>query len=228
MRSRKFSYVATAFAMMMSIAAVKVGAETSRPGPAVTDAHAVIENMAARNRSLQSFQAQLHITGHLTSFPFFGTKLDGMYLFKRPDSYQVAFGHSSRWGDAIKNLVLEVGDPESWETTRNVAIDPQTQTPDGRSVICLRITAKVDSDQLDYALATIDRTTYDLTEMQWHYRDGATVFLTQTYDSAGRYRFVASQHAEVHAHGIRAVADATYTDYETNVQLDDTRFATNK
>ena len=228
MRSSKVSYVAIAFAVLMSIAVVKAGAEPSRPSPAITDAHAVIENMAARNRSLQSFQAQLHVTGHLTSFPFVGGKLDGTYLFKRPGSYQVAFDHSSRWGDAIKNLVLEVGDPESWEATRNVTIDPETQTPDGRSVIFLRITAKVDSDQLDYALATIDRTTYDLTEMQWHYRDGATVLLTQTYDSTGQYRFVKSQHAEVHAHGIRAVADATYTDYETNVQLDDNMFARNK
>jgi hypothetical protein len=222
----KIRYAAIALAMLISTVAVNAEAQTSNP--ATVDPQAVIERMSAVNGSLQSFQAQLHVKGHMVSFPFFGGRLEGTYLFKRPNSYQVDFEHGSRFADPVKNLITEIANPSSWESLRNVAIDPQSQTFDGHPVICLRLTAKSDSDKLDYALAMVDPTTYELEEMEWHYQGGGSVVVTQTYGSVGQYLMVTSQHLELHMSGIRAVADATYTDYQTNVGADGNTVANNK
>ncbi len=224
--SSKIRYVVIAFAMLIASVTVKTWAQTS--APATMDAHRVIENMTARNGSLHSFAAQLQVSGRMTTFPFLGAKLDGKYVFKQPNTYEVIFGHNSRYADAITRLLVEIANPSLWESVRNVVVDPQPYTVDGHNVIRLRLTPKTSDDKLTYALASVDPATYDLEEMEWHYEDGSSVVVDQTYNTLGRYRVLASQHAYLHFPGVRAVADAQYTDYETNVNVDSSSFATNK
>ena len=226
MNNGKIRFAAIAFAAVLSSGAVKLGAQTVAPGP--TDAHAVIENMTVRNHSPQSFQAQVQISGHMVSFPFFGGKIDGTCLFKRPNAYQVVFGRSTRYTDAVKRLLVEIASPWQWEANRNITVDPESVSLDGHAVIRLRLTARSTDDKLDYALATVNRATYDLEQMEWHYQDGSSVLVTQTYSTVGQYNVVASQHADLHFPGVRAVADARYTNYETNLALDDRSFAKDK
>jgi len=226
MTSSKIRFAAIAFAVVLSSGTVKLGAQTIAPPP--TGAHEIIENMTARNHTPQSFQAQVQISGHMVSFPFFGAKFDGTCLFKRPNAYQVVFGRSTRYTDAVKRLLVEIASPWQWEANRNITIDPESLTLDGQAAIRLRLTAKSADDKLDYAVATVNRATYDLEQMEWHYQDGSSVLVTQTYNTVGQYHVVASQHADVHFPGVHAVVDAQYTNYETNVALDDRSFAKDK
>ena len=226
MCSSKIRYVAIALTVLIASVTVKTSAQTSVP--ATMNAHEVIQKMSERNRPLHSFAAQVEVKGHMTTFPFLGAKLDGKYVFKQPNSYQVIFGHDTRYTDAIKNLLVEIATPSSWEDARNVAVDPQPHTLDGHDVIQLRLTARSSDDKLVYALASVDSATYDLDQMEWHYQDGSSVLVTQTYSTIGQYRVVASQHAYLQFPGIHAVADARYTDFETNVNVDNSALATSK
>jgi hypothetical protein len=83
----------------------------------------------------------------------------------------------------------------------------------------LRLTKKIHSTILDHSLAFIDPGTYELEQMEWDYTSGGKITMYQTYRSAGGYSVLDSQHAVIDIPHVRAIADATYREYETNVAL---------
>ncbi len=73
-------------------------------------------------------------------------------------------------------------------------------------------------------LAYIDPSTFQVARMDWHYRNGGEITMTQTYRQQGQYSVVAQQHLDIHIPHVRAVADATYGQYQTNVAVSDAVF----
>ncbi|MGZ3520507.1 MAG: hypothetical protein ACXVAG_05895 [Vulcanimicrobiaceae bacterium] len=208
-------------ALAVLVAAVPARAQTAPE----TDGHAVIEKMLARNPSLHSFQARVHVDVRMLNFPFLSPKLDGTSYFKRPDNYEVVFDRVPGYAKGFQKLFADIGDPASWEKDQNITVDPGEHALNGHPVIYLRLTKKIHSDQLDYTLAMVNAANYQVEQMEWHYRSGGSIVMVQNFKSAGEYNVIASQHAEIHIPHVRAVADATYGDYQTNVAVDDSVFA---
>ena len=89
------------------------------------------------------------------------------------------------------------------------------------------MTKKIYSDQIKDTVAYVDPATYEVVRMDYHYRDGGAITMTQTFKQEGPYTVVATQHAEI-SHRVRAVADATFGVYQTNVAVDDAVFTKSK
>jgi hypothetical protein len=92
-------------------------------------------------------------------------------------------------------------------------------------MIVLRLTKKIHSDILAYALAFVDEQNYTLPQMEWHYTNGGVITMTQQYRSEGAYSLISSQHATIHIPFVHAVADASYAPYQTNVPVDSQVFS---
>jgi hypothetical protein len=189
------------------------------------DAHAVIVRMLGRDPSLRSYRTRVHVDTRMFNFPFYSPKLDGTTYFKRPARYEIVFDHVPRFAAGFSQIFTDIGDPSAWEKLQNVSLDGD-RTVNGHRLLALRLTKKIYSTILDYALALVDPTSYELMEMDWHYRSGGTIVMTQSYRTEGPYTVIGSQHANISIPHVHAVADAMYAPYQTNVPVDDSVFVT--
>ncbi len=55
--------------------------------------------------------------------------------------------------------------------------------------------------------------------MEWYYTSGGKIAMTQQYRVEGQYSVLAQQHATIQIPHVRAVADANYGTYQTNVPI---------
>lgn len=213
------------FRTIIATLGVAFAAAAATPMPAVAtaaapnDARAVIEKMIARNPSLESYKARVHVDVRMLSFPFLAPKLDGTSYYHRPDTYEVVFDRVPSYAKGFQRLFDDVGDAAAWEKDQNIALDGDRML-DGRPVIVLRLTKKIHSTILDHSLAYIDSSSYALLQMEWYYTSGGKITMTQEYRQQGGYSVPSAQHAEIDIPHIHAVADASYQSYQTNVALD--------
>ncbi len=206
----------------VAVAAVMVALPTLGIGPAgdavppLPDARTIIARMGERNPGLRSYRARVHVNIRLFSFPFFAPKLDGTSYFKRPDYYVVVFDRMPNYARGFQRLFDDVGNPRAWEKDQNIAVNG-TAWLDGRAAIVLRMTKKIHSDILDHTLVYVDPFDYSLVQMEWYYTSGGKITMSQQYRMEGSYSVLSAQHATIDIPHVRAVADASYGTYETNV-----------
>lgn len=205
-----------AFAFLASLLSALPAGGTDLATP--LDAHAVIEKMAARNPTLQSYQARVHVDIRMLSFPYLSPKLDGTSYYKRPDTYVVVFDRMPGYARSFGRLFNDVGNPLAWERDQNVAVDG-TVWLNGRETIILRLTKKIHSDILDHTLAYVDAASYALERMEWYYTSGGKITMSEQYRLEGNYYVLSQQHATIRMPYIRAVAEAVYGTYQTNVPI---------
>ncbi len=202
--------------------AVVAGTLGAGPGPdpaaASLDAHAIIARMAARNPALRSYRARVHVDVRMLNFPFLAPKLDGTSYYKRPDFYEVVFDRMPSYARGFQRIFDDVGNPRAWEKLQNVTV-AGTALLDDRPAIVLRMTKKIHSDILDHTLAYVDPSDYSLLQMEWYYTNGGKITMAQYYRLEGAYTLLAAQHATISIPHVRAVADASYGAYETNVPV---------
>ena len=207
--------------LVMTLGAVATVAPAGAQAP--LDARTIMQRIELRNPSLQTFQARVHVNVRMLSFPWLAPKLDGTSYFKRPDNYEVVFDRTPSYAHGIDKLFGDIGDPAAWEKDSNIVFDG-AQTIDGHAFLALRMTKKIFSDQIKDAVAYVDPATYQVVRMDWHYRNGDNITMTQTFKDQGPYNVIATQHADIHRSRIHAVADSTFGVYQTNVALDDSVF----
>ncbi|HEY5427226.1 MAG TPA: hypothetical protein VIJ77_11800 [Candidatus Tumulicola sp.] len=179
-------------------------------------AHSVLQKMIDRNPSLQSYRARVHVDVRMLNFPFLAPKLDGTSYYRRPDTYEVVFDRVPSYAKGFEKLFNDVGDAAAWEKDQNVVVSG-VRSIDGRATIVLRLTKKIHSTILDHTLAYVDAASYTLTRMEWYYTSGGKISMTQQYAQQGSYWVPSAQHAEIDIPHVRAVADARYGSYQTNV-----------
>ncbi|MGA8574582.1 MAG: hypothetical protein WB609_02700 [Candidatus Cybelea sp.] len=182
------------------------------------DARTVVQRMTERNPSLTSYRARVHVDVRMYSFPFFAPKLDGTSYYERPDFYVVVFDRMPGYARGFQRLFNDIGNPRAWEKDQNITVDGMAWLGD-RQTIVLRLTKKIHSDILDHTLAYVDPSSYALLQMEWYYTSGGKITMSQQYRGQGAYSFVSQQHATISIPHVRAVADATYGDYQTNVSI---------
>lgn len=183
----------------------------------------ILAGIAARNPALQTYQARVHVNVHMLNFPWLSPQLDGTSYFKRPDSYEVVFDRVPSYAHGINKLFGDIDDVAAWEKDWNIAYDG-VKTVGNRPLFALRMTKKIYSDQIKDTVAYIDPATFQVVRMDWQYRNGGAITMTQTYRRQGRYSVVATQHADIKIPHVHAVADATYGAYQTNVAVSDSVF----
>jgi len=188
------------------------------PASAGSNPHEVLVRMVDLNPSLQSYRARVHVDIRMLNFPFLAPKLDGTSYYRRPDTYAVIFDRVPSYAHGFERLFNDIGDPLAWEKDQNITADGE-QMLDGRPTIVLRLTKKIHSTILDHTLAYVDASSYALVRMEWYYTSGGKITMTQQYGKQGAYWVPATQHADIAIPHVRAVADAQYGNYETNVPV---------
>jgi outer membrane lipoprotein-sorting protein len=193
--------------------------------PAPPDVQGVIAKMLARNASLASYEARVHVNLHMLNFPFLAPKLDGTSYYKRPDEYEVVFDRVPGYAKGFEKIFNDVDDPLSWQKDQNIELRGET-TLDGHKYLVLYLTKKQRSDILDHTVAYVDPENFELPRMEWHYTDGGEIVMTQQYHNQGDFAFVAAQHVTINLprDHVRAVGDSQFESYQTNVAVDDSVF----
>ena len=95
-------------------------ADTSAP-PLPNNAWAIVQRMAERNPSLESYRARVHVDIRMLNFPFLAPKLDGTSYFRRPDTYVVVFDRMPSYARGFQRLFDDIGNPKAWENFSQMA-----------------------------------------------------------------------------------------------------------
>jgi len=213
-------------APLLALAVGVLAAAAPAGAQAPLDAATIMQRIDQRNPSLQTFQARVHVHAHMLSFPWLSPNLEGTSYFKRPDNYEVVFDRVPSYAHGIDKLFGDISDPAAWQKDSNITFDG-LETIDGHPLLALLMTKKIRSDQIKDTTAFVDPADYRVVRMEYHYMDGGTITMTQTFKQQGAYSVIATQHAEI-SHRVHAVADATFGTYQTNVAVDDSVFTKKK
>jgi len=206
-------------AALIAVCLTVAAAPAMGAGPLPATAQAVLERMSARNPTLESYRARVHVDVRMLSFPFLAPQLDGTSYYRRPDTYLVVFDRVPGYARGFQRLFDDVGNPDAWQKDNDIVLDGFTWL-DGRQTIVLRLTKKIHSDILDHSLAYVDLASYALVRMEWYYTSGGKIAMSQGYRKQGQFWVLSQQHATIQIPHVRAVADATYGNYDTNVPVD--------
>jgi len=202
------------------LAATGVGASAAPERP--TDPTAILERVIERNPSLGSYEGRLRVDLRMTSFPFYRTHLDGTTYYKRPANYEIVFDHVPRLARGFEKLFADVGDPSSWE--KRFVISYAGEAPfRSRSDIVLHLVQRV-RGMIDHETVLVDPAAWTIDSIRYDYYNGGHITMTQSFADVGGYVMVVEQTAEIAIPYASAVAHGTYSDYQTNVALDDALF----
>ncbi|MBV8749860.1 MAG: STAS domain-containing protein [Candidatus Eremiobacteraeota bacterium] len=195
--------------------------------PATTFDHpvepsAILGRIQERNPNLSSYQGRLHVDLRLTSFPFIRQHLDGTTYYKRPSNYEVVFDRVPALAKGFDKMFTDVGDPSSWDK-RFVMTYEGERDYQGRKDLELRLVQRV-RGMIDHETVLVDPNNWVIDSIRYDYYNGGHITMTQTFRNVGGYFMLAEQQAEIAIPYARAVAHGSYTDYKTNVAIDDAVF----
>jgi anti-sigma B factor antagonist len=210
---------AAAFALG-SLLGTRASAETE---PSPSD---VVAQITGANAAMQSYQATVSVDFHLRTFPFVSEHLDGTTYFKRPDDFEVVFRKVPGYAKGFDRLYSDIDDPSSWERRFDMSFVGD-KTIEGHRDVVLRLVQKV-RGMIDHEDVAIDPAAAHIDGMAWHYYNGGVIEMTQQYQRVGDFEVLAKQHAVIAIPFVHAAADATYSDYKTNVAIDDSVFSRDK
>jgi hypothetical protein len=191
-----------------------------------TDPSAILAKVEERNPSLSTYQGRLHVDLRMTSFPFLRQHLDGTTYYKRPSNYEVVFDKVPPLAKGFDKMFADIGDPANWEKRFVVTYEGEHEY-NGRKALQLRLVQRV-RGMIDHETVLVDPATWTIDSIRYDYYNGGHITMTQTFREVGGYSMLAEQNAEIAIPYAKAVAHGTYTDYKTNVAVDDTVFTKKK
>lgn len=203
---------------------ILLGSPASAGTPPVLGASTIIERMLARNPTLDTYRARVHVDVRMLNFPFLAPKLEGTSYFKRPNNYEVVFDRVPAYAKGFSKLFNDVGDPAAWQKDQYVTYSG-VEKLGGRPMLVLTMTKKIHSSILDHTTAFVDPKNYELDRMEWHYTSGGVIVMSQAFRREGGYDVISGQHATIDIPHVRAVADSIFSTYHTNIAVDSSVFA---
>lgn len=187
-----------------------------------TDPGVILGRVMERNPNLSSYQSRLHVDVRLISFPFISQHLEGSTYFKRPANYEVVFDRVPSYAKGFEKLYSDVGDPAQWDQRFVISYEGE-RAFENRTDIVLHMVQRV-RGMIDHETVLIDPNAWTIDQIRYDYYNGGVVTMTQHFSIVGGYTMLSSQVAEIHIPHVRAVANGTYTDYQTNVAISDSVF----
>jgi hypothetical protein len=209
---------AAGFAAILALTGVPARAAADHP----TDPAAILARVEERNPSLNTYQGRLHVDLRMTSFPFLRQHLDGTTYYKHPSNYEVVFDKVPALAKGFDKMFSDVGDPSNWEKKFAITYEGEREY-NGRKALQLRMVQRV-RGMIDHETVLIDPATWTIDSIRYDYYNGGHITMTQTFRDVGGYSMLAEQHAEIAIPYAKAVAHGTYSDYKTNVAVDDAVF----
>jgi hypothetical protein len=125
----------------------------------------------------------------------------------------------------FEKLYTDAGDPSNWEKRFIITNDGQA-TFAGHGDIALRLVQRV-RGMIDHETVLVDPATWSIDQIRYDYYNGGSITMSQSFRELGGYLLLTSQRADIKIPHIRAVANGTYTDYQTNVAVDPAVFEKN-
>jgi|SRR5579884_469766 len=199
------------------------GESVAQQPAAAVDAPTVIRRLVDRTTVPASFRTRVHVRVRMLNFPWISLRLDGTSYFKRPDAYEVVFDRVPSYAAGMKHLFADIADPAQWQRDWIVDCNATTDSS-GSPVLKLRMTKRGGGNVREQD-AFVNPAAYTIVRMEWHYANGGTIAMTQSYRTEGAYTLIASQHADIQLPHVHAAADASYEPYQTNIALDERVFA---
>ena len=80
---------------------------------------------------------------------------------------------------------------------------------------------------IDHETVLIDPATWSIDQIRYDYYNGGVITMSQSFRNVGGNLLLASQRADIAIPHVRAVANGTYGDYQTNVAVDSGVFEKN-
>ena len=213
---------AASFAVVLVLLGLPAYAGIDHP----TDAGAIITKVVERNPSLTSFESRMHVDLRMTSFPFIREHLDGTAYYKRPSSYEVVLDRVPPLAKGFDRMFTDAGDPSSWEKRFAISYVGERDF-NGRQDLELRMVQRV-RGMIDHETVLVDPSAWTIDSVRYDYYNGGHITMTQTFRDVGGYSMLAEQHAEIAIPYAKAVVFGSYTDYKTNVAIDDAVFTKKK
>jgi hypothetical protein len=192
------------------------------PAAMPVDPQTLLVKVIQRNPSLSSYQSRVHVDLRLISFPFLREHLEGSTYFKRPNNFEVVFDRIPSYAKGFGKLFSDVGDPTDW-AKRFIITYTGEQPYENRTDVQLTMVQRV-RGMIDHETVLIDPVADTIDQIAYHYYNGGVITMTQHFASVAGYSMISSQEAEISIPHIHAVAAGTYTDYRTNVAIDDSVF----
>ena len=209
---------AASFAAILAFVGLPAFAAVDHP----SDPAVILARVEERNPSLSTYQGRAHVDLRMTSFPFIHQRLDGTTYFKRPSNYEVVFDRVPALAKGFDKMFADVGDPSSWQKRFAITYEGERDYK-GRKDIELRLVQRV-RGMIDHETVLVDPNTWAIDSIRYDYYNGGHITMTQTFRDVGGYSMLAEQDAEIAIPYAKAVAHGTYSDYKTNVAVDDSVF----
>jgi hypothetical protein len=188
----------------------------------LTDPATILARVEERNPSLSSYQGRTHVDLRMTSFPFLRQHLDGTTYYKKPSNYEVVFDKVPPLAKGFDKMFADVGDPANWEKRFVITYQGEHEYQ-GRKDIELKLVQRV-RGMIDHETVLVDPNAWAIDSIRYDYYNGGHITMTQTFREVGGYSMLAEQNAEIAIPYAKAVAHGTYSDYKTNVAVDDAVF----
>jgi hypothetical protein len=227
-RRRRFGGVAkTAAASFVAALAFIAHAVSAQPIASPSpDPAALIARVIERNPNLTSYQGRLHVEVAMSSFPFLRQHLDGTTYYKKPSNYEIVFDRVPSYAKGFEKVFSDIGDPSEW--SRRFKITYDGEQPFGEHVDArLRMVQKV-RGMIDHETVLVDPVAGTIDQIRYDYYNGGHITMTQTFTDVAGYTMISGQDVEIQIPHVRAVAHGEYTDYQTNVAIDDAVFTKKK
>ena len=224
-RSRRWVPRVAAAALAALVSTGGAPAHAALPGAAPADPVAIVERVIERNPNLASFQGRLHVDVRMISFPWIREHLDATTYYQRPSNYEVVFDRLPKVASGFEKLYTDVGDPSNWDKRFIMTNDGQVSFA-GHTDIALRLVQRV-RGMIDHETVLVDPATWSIDQIRYDYYNGGSITMSQSFRQLGGYTLLTSQRADIKIPHVRAVAEGTYTDYQTNVAVDPAVFVKN-
>ena len=188
-------------------------------------ASAVLHRMAAANAWVKTYKVRIHFDAKVHSFISLPLALDATLYYKQPDKMQIVFDSVPSLAKQFQNFYANTGTPQTWPHTYVVTLEPPaaSDASSAGSDVVLRLTPRASSN-LEYALMTVDTTTYGVVIQQWFYKDGSNINVTQLNDTGPRYVLPSRQEGDFDFPKYHAHVVAAYDAYDFNVPIPDSVF----
>lgn len=186
----------------------------------------MVGNIVAKNAAMHSYEAQVDVALHLRSFPYAAQHLAGTTYFKRPDNFEVVFDRVPSYAAGFEKVYSDIDDPTSWPRRFEMSFAGERNMNGHRDVV-VRLVQKV-RGMIDHEDVAVDPAQWRIDAMEWHYYNGGVIAMSQEYQNVGGFDVLSKQHATIRIPFVHAAADATYSQYRTNVAIDDSIFTRDK
>lgn len=179
----------------------------------------LLARAAAVNPSLHSYMATMHAHVALKSFPFLSTDLSGTYYHKDPNKDKLEItsglpGLAKQFSKLYPHLVT----PAQWADIFDVS-----KTSDDGKLTTYKLVPKKRGN-IDHIDATISDKDAVVTSMTWHYYNGGTASMNNSYSVVDGNQVVTAQTGSVDEPAYKGDIDTKLDNYKLNPSISDSIF----